>query len=82
VFTLRRARGYASQARDHDRGGPGTGTGGRRRRAAELDRLEAALDGFRVSGVPADDLLAVRRLERHAYRLAASARAERGSPPP
>ena len=83
VFTLRRARGYAAQSRGHDRAGRGTTLAGRRRRrAAELARLEAALDGFRVSGVPADDLLAVRRLERRAYRLAASTRAQRPAPPP
>ena len=82
VFTLRRARGYAAQARDHHRTSPGAGPGGRRRRGAELGRLEAALNGFRVSGVPVDDLLAVRRLERRAYRLAASTRAEHGSGPP
>jgi hypothetical protein len=73
VFTLRRARGYAEQARRRlpatTEAGPGAG---RRRQATELARLDEALDRFRVSGVPADDLVAVRRLERWAAELAAS----------
>jgi hypothetical protein len=76
VFTLRRARGYAEQARlrlspDRTDAGP---RAVRRRRAARLAGLDQALDRFRVTGVPVDDLIAVRRLERWAAELAATAR--------
>lgn len=77
VFTLRRARGYAEQAhrRATEPGAEATTeppNANAPRHRTELDRLVTALDRFQLSGVPADDLLAVRRLERWAASLAAT----------
>jgi hypothetical protein len=82
VFTLRRARGYARQARQADiteaLAGAAPLTKAARR---QLDGLDRALSQFTISGIPVDDLVAARNLEGSARRLAAMARTQRPAAP-